>query len=1070
MPPRRPSAQNIQDALRRDVDFLSQQFEELRAQNQEILGLLHDQQDRHRADRRREPHRNDQTADSDEDTVTMENPFASLDNDTRSDETRRWEAGFRLDIPEFTGESGAEAFLDWLHEVEDLLEFKRVPEDRRVSLIVTRFRGRASAWWHQFKLLRQRQGKPKLTSWSKLLKHLRTEFLPFNYTRTLYQRLQNLRQGTRTVDEDFYQLLARNDLSESTDQIVSRYIGGLRLPFQDTLNMFAPISVSEAHQRAILLEQQLARRPPPVRNSTLEPPTSRAPVLPPRTGQCFNCGEPGHRQAACPRAKNSRGLLTNPQVDMEYSDPPIYDEEPLTEIPEEHLLPDVSAALVLRRTYLTPRAADDHQVHRNLIFQSACTINGKVCRFIINTGACENVIASDAVARLALTTEPHPQPYSLAWLQHGHTVLVNHRALVTFSIGNKFTDSLWCDIVPMDACHLLLGRPWQFDRSVMYDGRHNTYSFVHEGVKLVLLPSIPSSVPATSPPIVSAPSPSNGRVLLLSRNNFFHEWDADSPIFLLLPHEVTTYPILPPLISDLLAEFADLFPADLPGGLPPLRDIQHHIDLIPGAPLPNRPHYRMSPSEHAELRRQVEELLQKGLIRQSLSPCVIPALLIPKKTGEWRMCCDSRAINKITVRKLDLRSGYHQICIRPGDEWKSVFKTREGLFEWLVVPFGLSNAPSTFMRVMNQTLRPLIGTCVVVYFDDILIYSKSESDHLSHLCAVLLILRQERFFASPNKCCFAVTLVLFLGYRISAEGISVDDSKIAAIRDWQTPTTLTEVRSFHGLASFYRHFIAHFNAISAPISDVMHGKTFIWTPEVAAAFSLLKSKLTNAPLLVLPDFDSPFELHCDASKAGIGALLSQGGRPVAYFSEKLTGARTRYSTYDVEFYAIVRAVRHWRHYLFQREFVLFSDHEALRFLSSQDSLSTRHAKWSSFLQQFTFVLRHKSGVLNKVADALSRRSMLLAEMRIDVAGFDEFRHLYSTDSYFGQILMQLTSSSDPKFSTHEGFLFKGLALCIPACSLRGKLVAEIHNSGHVGRDRSVELLCDIFFGLLLAKI
>lgn len=238
----------------------------------------------------------------------------------------------------------------------------------------------------------------------------------------------------------------------------------------------------------------------------------------------------------------------------------------------------------------------------------------------------------------------------------------------------------------------------------------------------------------------------------------------------------------------------------------------------------------MSPSEHEELRRQVEELVAKGFLRASLSPCAVPALLIPKKDGSWRMCVDSRAINKITIRyrfpiprlddlldqistatiftKLDLKSGYHQIRINPGDDWKTAFKTREGLFEWLVMPFGLSNAPGTFMRVMNQALRPFIRKFVVVHFDDILIFSSSLADHMQHLTAVLQVLRRDQFFATLKKCDFGASEVQFLGYIVSDKGLSVDPEKISAIKTWPTPSTVTDVRSFHGLASFSRRFVS----------------------------------------------------------------------------------------------------------------------------------------------------------------------------------------------------------------------------------------------------------------------
>jgi hypothetical protein len=252
------------------------------------------------------------------------------------------------------------------------------------------------------------------------------------------------------------------------------------------------------------------------------------------------------------------------------------------------------------------------------------------------------------------------------------------------------------------------------------------------------------------------------------------------------------------------------------------------------------------------------------------------------------------------------------------------------------------------MRVMNQALRPYISKSVVVYFDDILIYSVDPRMHLQHLREVLTVLRKEQFFAAKGKCVFLSDQVLFLGYIVSSKGLSVDESKIEAIKQWPQPQTMTDVRSFHRLASFYRRFIPHFSGIMAPVTDCMRNNSkFVWIIEAETAFQEIKRRLTTTPVFVLPDFSNPFELHCDASKLGIRAVLSQNGKPVAFFSEKLSGAKLWYNTYDVEFYAVVEAVRHWRHYLFLQDFILFTDHDALKHMGSQDKISSRHASWAA---------------------------------------------------------------------------------------------------------------------------
>ena len=338
-----------------------------------------------------------------------------------------------------------------------------------------------------------------------------------------------------------------------------------------------------------------------------------------------------------------------------------------------------------------------------------------------------------------------------------------------------------------------------------------------------------------------------------------------------------------------------------------------------------------------------------------MSPCAVPVLLVPKKNGTWRMCVDCRAINNITVKyrhhiprlddmldelhglcvftKIDLKSGYHQIRMKEGDEWKTAFKTKYGLYEWLVMPFGLTNAPSTFMRLMNHALRAFIGKFVVVYFDDILVYSRNLDEHINHLHCMLAVLRKEKLYANLKKCFFCMDKVVFLGYVVSAKGIEVDEEKVKAIKEWPTPKSITEVRSFHGLANFYRRFVKDFSTLAAPLTEIVKKSVeFKWDSEQDRAFIEIKERLCGALLLALPDFSKTFEIECDASRIGIGAVLMQEKQPIAYFSEKLNGATLNYPTYDKELYALVRALETWQHYLWPKEFVIHTDHEFLKHL------------------------------------------------------------------------------------------------------------------------------------------
>ncbi|XP_040862120.1 uncharacterized protein, partial [Glycine max] len=389
------------------------------------------------------------------------------------------------------------------------------------------------------------------------------------------------------------------------------------------------------------------------------------------------------------------------------------------------------------------------------------------------------------------------------WLSKDGEVQVRQQVEMDVSI-RKYNDKVLCDVVPMEASHLLLGRPWQFDKRANHDGYTNKISFMHQDKEIVLKPLSPQEVcedqkkmrekllqekrekEKVSKTLESEKKretsdtherkfnyfaeASEVRKVLPAHEPLNLQYCKDSKISIDNSHEFTIS--ISPSVQPLLQEFKNVFPKEIPHGLPPSRGIEHQVDLLPGASLPNRPAYRSNPQETKEIQIQVDELISKGWVRDSMSPCAVLVILVPKKDGTWRMCSDCRALNNITIKyrhpiprfddfldelhgacyfsKIDLKSGYNQIRIRERDEWKTAFKTKYGLYEWLVMHFGLTNAPSTFKRLMNHILREFIEKFVVVNFDDILIYSTSLDLHIDHLKSVLTVFREEQL---PNGTC-----------------------------------------------------------------------------------------------------------------------------------------------------------------------------------------------------------------------------------------------------------------------------------------------------------------------------
>ncbi|GKE40313.1 putative reverse transcriptase domain-containing protein, partial [Tanacetum coccineum] len=313
--------------------------------------------------------------------------------------------------------------------------------------------------------------------------------------------------------------------------------------------------------------------------------------------------------------------------------------------------------------------------------------------------------------------------------------------------------------------------------------------------------------------------------------------------------------------------FVDVFPEDLLG-LPPQRQFKFHIDLVPKATPVAKSPYRLAPSEMQELFGHLQELQDKGFIRPSHSPWGAPVLFIKKKDVSFRMCIDYRELNKLTI---DLRSGYHQLRVHEDDILKTAFRTRYEHFKFTVMPFGLTDAPAVFMDLMNRVCKPYLDKFVIVFIDDILIYSKTKEDHEVHLRLVLELLRKEKLYAKFSKCEFWLQEVHFLGHIVNQSGIHVDPSKIEAVNNWKVPTTPSEIRSFFGLAGHYRRFIANFSKIAKPLTSLTQkNKKYVWGVEQEEAFQTLKSKLCDALILSLPDRVEDFVVYCDASNQGLG--------------------------------------------------------------------------------------------------------------------------------------------------------------------------------------------------------
>ncbi|XP_058766610.1 uncharacterized protein LOC131640216 [Vicia villosa] len=1021
----------------------------------------------------------------------------------------------KLELAAFDGSNP----LEWLFQADQFFGFYNFPPENRLSLISFYMKGDALSW---FKWMHHNN---LLTDWGSFVRELELRFGPSTFDNHQAELFKLKQEGSVMDYQSKFEKLCNQVVGLPHDAVLNCFISGLKSEIKNEMAIHHPRTISQAIGLAKLIESKIQDTKPKIfkpysnssnrnllfnkptithtppstpaasSNSTYQP--SKLPIrklssaqLQERRAQglCFNCDEKfvvGHK---CSTSRFLLLLADDENLDATYNDEP---------------QPDAIADPDSNDTYfqLSPQALTGQFSPQTLKFQGY--IGGLPVMVLVDTGSTHNILQPRIAQHLNLPTKPIPH-FSVMVGNGSHLQCEGISNGVQLTLQNK-TFTLPFYLLPIEGADVVLGMAWlRTLGQITADFSVPSITFTHKDSPITLKGD-PKTLPTLTTfhqlrHLIHTNSVASFHLMTFIQHETpnpnppnLHE-QADFPSSLNPPkfkppsHEHNQQ--INPHITSLIQKYPTVFQGSL--NLPPPRPFDHRIPLLPNSPPINVKPYRYPHCQKEAMTSLIQDMLKEGLIVPSNSPFSSPVLLVKKKDGTWRFCVDYRALNAVTIKdrfpiptidelldelgnetiftKINLRLGYHQIRVATEDTHKTAFRTFDGHYEFLVMPFGLTNAPSTFQSAMNELLRPYLRKFVLVFFDDILIFSSSLSDHLVHLDIIFNALKSNSFVAKFSKCVFAVDKVHYLGHVISAGNVAADPEKIQAILDWPVPRSLTALRGFLGLTGFYRRFVRHYATLAAPLTDLLRSTTFSWSTEASLAFTELKHKMTDMPVLALPDFTKSFIIETDASGVTIGAVLSQGGHPLAFFSKKMCPRMQSSSVYVREMYAVTESVKKWRQYLIGQKFQIYTDQKSLKDLLMQRIQTPEQQKWASKLQGFNFEIFYKPGRSNLVADALSRKFSTKEPLFMALTSavpelIHHLRHYYTSDLEGQQLVQNLLSRADTDFSFIKKLLFFKNKMYIPSTQLRLALIDEFHStptSGHSGVKPTVARLTASF--------